>query len=77
VKKNAIRENGAPRLPSTRGRQKQIPRCARDDKISIFGNPLEEEFRGDVEAAAEAERGKLETRRQKLEIGKSKIEIGN
>jgi hypothetical protein len=35
------------------------------------GGALEEEFGGDAEAAAEAERGKLETRRQKLEMGKS------
>jgi hypothetical protein len=31
---------------------------------------LEKEFGGDVEAAAEAERGKLETRKQKVEMGK-------
>jgi hypothetical protein len=51
--------------------QKQIPRFARDDKRRFFDNPLEEEFGCDVEAAAEAERGKLETRKQKLEMGRS------
>jgi hypothetical protein len=35
---------------------------------------LEKEFGGDVEAAAEAERGKLETRRQKVEKGKERME---
>jgi hypothetical protein len=37
------------------------------------GRDLEEEFGRDVEAAAEAERGKLETRKQKLEMGKERI----